>query len=403
MLIKALSAVLVSTLVAAVAQGPTPGQTNRYRAARPGSLLSLVPVDGAEFIPNQHFDISVELHNVGATATPDLSNLQATINGVPVAKFFGSSFAAAESWNFTYAVDGAARDSKKMTTVLATRLALRSVKITKPGDYVLSLKSGNQSVDATWTVRKVGKQKAKNLVLFIGDGMAPSMISAARYLSKPTNFGKFGSNFLEIEKLGTIGKIATNGIGSIITDSANSAAAYLTGQKGWASALNVYADTSADALDDPKVESLAEYIRGNRPDMCIGIVTTAAVYDATPASVYSHTRERREYAAMTEQLIRPFNHRNITWTPKPVAADVIFGGGGAYYCPKSNGTSCKSTTDYYSLYKSLGYSVVKNKDQLEAVSTSGPRSWYLRCQTYGHVVRSHPPSRESQIEQRVKP
>ncbi|KAH9252162.1 hypothetical protein BASA81_009913 [Batrachochytrium salamandrivorans] len=70
MLIKALSAVLVSTLVAAVAQGPTPGQTNRYRAARPGSLLSLVPVDGAEFIPNQHFDISVELHNVGATATP---------------------------------------------------------------------------------------------------------------------------------------------------------------------------------------------------------------------------------------------------------------------------------------------------------------------------------------------
>ncbi|KAH9274870.1 hypothetical protein BASA83_002580 [Batrachochytrium salamandrivorans] len=92
MLIKALSAVLVSTLVAAVAQGPTPGQTNRYRAARPGSLLSLVPVDGAEFIPNQHFDISVELHNVGATATPDLSNLQATINGVPVAKFFGSSF-----------------------------------------------------------------------------------------------------------------------------------------------------------------------------------------------------------------------------------------------------------------------------------------------------------------------
>ncbi|KAH9252161.1 hypothetical protein BASA81_009912 [Batrachochytrium salamandrivorans] len=242
-----------------------------------------------------------------------------------------------------------------MTTVLATRLALRSVKITKPGDYVLSLKSGNQSVDATWTVRKVGKQKAKNLVLFIGDGMAPSMISAARYLSKPTNFGKFGSNFLEIEKLGTIGKIATNGIGSIITDSANSAAAYLTGQKGWASASNVYADTSADALDDPKVESLAEYIRGNRPDMCI------------------------------------------------VAADVIFGGGGAYYCPKSNGTSCKSTTDYYSLYKSLGYSVVKNKDQLEAVSTSGPVLGIFAARTYGHVVRSHPPSRESQIEQRVKP
>ncbi|KAJ3063568.1 hypothetical protein HDU98_000664, partial [Podochytrium sp. JEL0797] len=54
---------------------------------------------------------------------------------------------------------------------------------------------------------QVGRQgsstrEAKNALLFIGDGMAPTMISAARYISKNTKFGKFanGDGFLEIEK-----------------------------------------------------------------------------------------------------------------------------------------------------------------------------------------------------------
>ncbi|EGF79255.1 hypothetical protein BATDEDRAFT_89910 [Batrachochytrium dendrobatidis JAM81] len=373
MLLKIASATLVAALaVSAAVQGPTPGQTHRYRAAAGDSLLSLVPVDGAEFLPDQHFDISIELHNIGATATPDLSQLKATINNVPIDKFFKSSFAAAESWNFTYAVDGAARDANQMTTVTATRLALRSVAIKKSGDYVLSLKSGNQTVDATWTVRKISSRKTKNLVLFIGDGMAPSMIAAARYISKTTKFGKFGSNFLELEKLGSIGKIATNGIDAIITDSANSASAYLTGQKGWVSGLNVYADTSDDILDDPKVETLAEYIRGNRPKMCIGVVTTAAIYDATPAAMYSHTRSRYEYQSVADQMLKVIKPNNLTWTPKPVQADVLLGGGGSTFCLKTNGTACKSPVDYYALYKKFGYNVVKSKAELEKAPTTEP-------------------------------
>ena len=127
------------------------------------------------------------------------------------------------------------------------------------------------------------------------------MISAARYISKKTKFGKFKDNFLSFEKLGTVGKIATNGLDSMITDSANSAAAYMSGQKGWVNSLNVYADTSSPTLDDAKVETIAEYIRRTRPGMCIGVVTTAAVQDATPASVWSHTRRRSDFPIITDQ------------------------------------------------------------------------------------------------------
>ena len=63
------------------------------------------------------------------------------------------------------------------------------------------------------------------------------MISAARYISRKTAFGKvsrnwsagagtmqnsqndlpkFGDNFLDMEKLGTIGKVATNGIDAMV-------------------------------------------------------------------------------------------------------------------------------------------------------------------------------------------
>ncbi|KAI8923248.1 alkaline-phosphatase-like protein [Entophlyctis helioformis] len=213
------------------------------------------------------------------------------------------------------------------------------------------------------------------MVLFIGDGMAPSMISAARYISKKTSHGKFGDNFLEIEKLGTIGKIATNGIESILTDSANSAATYASGHKSWANALNVYSDTSDDTLDDPKVETITEYIRRTRNNMCIGVVSTAEIQDATPAAFFSHTRRRSDYPSITDQMINQFKPTtgNMTWDPKPVRPDVVLGGGAATFCVKTNSTpSCNNKVDYFDIFAKAGYQVVKSKDQLAAVKNNAP-------------------------------
>ncbi|KAJ3043714.1 hypothetical protein HDV00_004487 [Rhizophlyctis rosea] len=379
---------------------PQVGQQNRYRAAPQGSNLAIVPVDGAEFLAGQYFDISVELHNVGSgTVYPDIKPLSATIDGKPFKNLFGQDWSKPENWNFTYYADNEARDTKKSTPVGVSRVALRSVRLPKAGTYKVELKVGQEKVQAEWTVRSYTTRKAKNLVLFIGDGMAPSMISAARYLSRKTTFGKFGDNFLKqvsicslqvsgccsdvylqpchlcsMEKLGVVGKVATNGIDAMLTDSANSASAYNTGHKSWVNAMGVYADTSADTLDDPKVETLAEIIRRERPGMCIGIVTTAEVQDATPAAVFAHTRRRSDKAEITNQLINPGHYTGAAanWAPKPVAADVLLGGGGEFFCNGTAACASLNKENWYDNYAQKGYHVVKDKDQLASYSGSKP-------------------------------
>eukprot|EP00842_Homolaphlyctis_polyrhiza_P002015 jgi/Hompol1/2814/HPOL_006209-RA len=372
---------LAAAASAASVSQPAIGQYTRYRAAPRNSNIAVVPVDGAEFIPGQYFDIGIELHSVGAAAAvanatypaiPDISGLKATINGQDLATFFKSQYTAPENWTQYYLADAPSRDAGIIVPFSAARQALRSIQITTPGTYNVVVSSGDQTAQATWTVREVSARTVKNLVLFIGDGMAPSMIAAARYISKPTKFGKFGDNFLEIEKLGAIGKVATNGIDAIITDSANSASAYLSGQKGWVNGLNVYSDTSASTLDDPKVETLAEYIRRTRPGMCIGVVTTAEVQDATPAAVYAHTRSRYD-TVITDQLISHASFGKLPWTPAPVQPDVLLGGGGSGFCLKNTTTpGCASTVDYYAKFAKLGYNVVNTKTQLDTVGTDKP-------------------------------
>ena len=320
---------LLTLIAIALAQGSIPevGSFARYRAAPKNSMLAIVPVDGAEFILNQRFDVSVELHALGSIP-PSVDNLQITINGESAESVLGKPREQTETWNFTYSKTLKALDNKDLTMVAVSRVAIRSGKLSKPGKYQVQVSVGGEMVKAEWTVREPAERIVKNVILMIGDGMASSMISAARMISKSTRFGKFQDNVLNLEKLGgSIGKIMTNGLDSIITDSANSAAAYNSGQKGWEGSLNVYADTSKSSRDDPKVETLAEYIKSYRPGMCVGIVTTAEVQDATPAAVYSHTRNRDDKDIITEQGIKGFTYNNATWEPKAVKPDVLFGGG----------------------------------------------------------------------------
>ena len=368
-----LKQVLLNVL-AVIAQSSIPeiGSSSRYRAAPRNSMLAIVPVDGAEFIPNQRFDVSIELHDL-EQAAPDISSLQFTINGQPADLLLGKKYEVRESWNFTYAKTLKALDSKDMTRVFVSRIAIRSGKLEKSGKYNVRVSIGGHSLSAEWVVRATQPRSAKNLILMIGDGMASSMITAARTISKTTRFGKFNNNVLNLEKLGgSIGKIMTNGIDSIMTDSANSAAAYNTGQKGWSSGLNVYSDTSESTLDDPKVESIAEYIRSYRSNMCIGIVTTAEVQDATPAAVFAHTRNRDDKDVVTDQALNGFSHNNLTWDPKPVKSDVLFGGGGAYYCTKAPNCKSLNQRNFYDEFRKSGYAVVNSKDELMSYDGKDP-------------------------------
>lgn len=113
----------------------------------------------------------------------------------------------------------------------------------------------------------------------------------------------------------------THSLDTFMTDSANSATALYTGHKSSVNALGVYADSSEDPFDDPKVETIAELFHRIRRGH-IGIVSTAFVADATPAALTAHTRDRDQYGAVIDSLIHGIV--NYTWTDWD-GPDVLFG------------------------------------------------------------------------------
>lgn len=153
----------------------------------------------------------------------------------------------------------------------------------------------------------------------------------------------------------------THSLDTFITDSANSASALNTGHKSSSGALGVYADSSADPFDDPKVETIAEIFQrlwGGH----VGIVSTAYIADATPAAINAHTRERGTYEQIVDMMLN--GNTNYTWSEWN-SADVIFGGGAEQFYNSTKGGSTYLDKDYYLEFENAGYNVVLDKDALE--------------------------------------
>lgn len=174
-----------SSMVAVLAfAGSSFGQTFQRLGACP-SLGCIFPPDRAEFLPGVHFDVRVEVHapvNGSQAAHAGFPDVDFALRigrvgqqQVPVGQFFDTNQTAAlERWNFTWFEDLYAQDAGIPSLVNVTARAYRYVSIQDPGEYVATLSYYNGSnTTAHWTVLEpeVPVARAKNIVLFIGDGM----------------------------------------------------------------------------------------------------------------------------------------------------------------------------------------------------------------------------------------
>lgn len=139
-----------------------------------------------------------------------------------------------------------------------------------------------ETTTAQWTVKDLAEvRKAKNVAMFIGDGMTTNMITAARLIAHRSVNGKYQSK-MQMDQFPVLGHQMTHSMDSFITDSANSATALYTGHKTTVNALGVYVDSSEDSFDDPKVETIVEIFRRLHPDAGVGIVSTAYLGEWNP-------------------------------------------------------------------------------------------------------------------------
>jgi alkaline phosphatase len=256
-----------------------------------------------------------------------------------------------------------ARDAKTPSLVDVRAKAYRRLALYEPGEYTATLHYNNGSTtSATWLVRDLAEErKAKNIILFIGDGMTTNMITAARLIGHKSVNGKYQTT-MQMDKFPVLGHQMTHSIDSFITDSANSASALYTGHKSTVNCLGVYADSSKSPFDDPKVETIAEIfhrLTGGH----VGIVSTAFIADATPAGLTAHTRARSEYGAVVDSFLNGIT--NYTWTEWD-GPDVLFGGGAEqFYSPELGGKTYQNKT-YYDEFANKGYQVLQNRTALLA-------------------------------------
>jgi len=324
-------------------------------------------------LPGQHFDIRVEVHapvngSEAINKAPDekftLTIQKEKGGAVDVTKYFNINDPKLERWNFTWYEDLFAEAAKKPSLVNVTSKAYRNLVFKDTGDYTATLTYyGSSKTVAKWTVRDVKpKKKAKNVIFFIGDGMTTNMITAARLIAHKSTNGIYDS-LMAMDKFPVLGHQMTHSIDSFITDSANSAMALYTGHKSTVNCLGVYADSSPNKFDDPKVESIAEMFQ-RATGGGVGIVSTAYIADATPGALTAHTRDRGQYGFVIDSFLNGVS--NYSWT-KWNGPDVLFGGGAENFFNSSLGGVTLGNKDYYAEFKKKGYGLVHDKDQLAAL------------------------------------
>jgi len=143
----------------------------------------------------------------------------------------------------------------------------------------------------------------KNIILFIGDGMGVSHVTA----------GKIVKGVLNLESFRTLGLLTTHSRNAFITDSAAAATAMATGYKTDNGAI------SASSEKEP-LKTVGEYAEENGKST--GIVVSCSVTDATPSAFVAHAVRRTQKDLIAEQIANS-------------GIDVLFGGGWAYFVPKS--------------------------------------------------------------------
>ncbi|KIX09312.1 uncharacterized protein Z518_00391 [Rhinocladiella mackenziei CBS 650.93] len=338
-------------------------------------LGCILPPDQADFLPGQFFDIRVEVHApvngsevVPGYTTPD-TDFSLTIEregrrARPVAAFFDIPEPRLETWNFTWYEDLFAEAADTPSLVRVASKAYRRVAFYEPGQYIATLTyRGTSHTYANWTVRDISpRRRAKNVLMFIGDGMTTNMITAARLIAHQSINGKYQTK-MAMDSFPMLGHQMTHSLDSFITDSANSATALYTGHKSTVNALGVYVDSSEDKFDDPKVETIAELFHRLRRGG-VGIVSTAFIADATPGALTAHTPDRGQYGAVVDSFLNGIT--NYTWTDWS-GPDVLFGGGAEQFYPGEDSFQGK---DYYEEFAKKNYTVVMNNTELQAASNS---------------------------------
>lgn len=180
---------------------------------------------------------------------------------------------------------------------------------------------------------------AKNVILFIGDGMGISTITAARIYAGQKRGEPGEENLLSFENFENVALVKTYNTNAQVPDSAGTATAMHSGLKTNIGLIGVGPETirgqCETALANP-LPLLGEEVKAK--GKALGIVSTARITHATPASVYARSADRNWEA---DRAIREDQKskgcKDIATQLIEADWDVALGGGSVAFFGKDNG------------------------------------------------------------------
>ncbi len=219
--------------------------------------------------------------------------------------------------------------------------------------------------------------EARNIIFFLGDGMGPSTITAARIYK----YGEDGS--LTMDTLERTARIKTYSHDAQTTDSAPSMAAYMTGVKMNNEVISMSPETVAtnpgrDANGNLGINNCAATGNGTAAvtilelakakGKAVGTITTTELTHATPATAWSHICNRNAQYAIAAQLVPGGAGFNAALLD---GVDVLMGGGRNHFTPYAAGTNTTGRADGRNLLTELaakGYTVAASKAEMNAAA-----------------------------------
>ena len=225
----------------------------------------------------------------------------------------------------------------------ATLATVRAFSVDAPGLHTLRVnatQSDGQTVSAQGNFEVVtlvkGGQKIKNIIILLGDGMGAAQRTAARIVAGGYAQGKVIAP-MAMDTFPVTGMVKTASLNSIVTDSSPGMTAYVSGNKNNNNSEGVFPDDTLDSFDNPRIEYLSEDLHRTQ-GKALGLVTTADVFDATPAGNAVHTSNRGAGTGIVDQYL---DDRGLT------GLSVLMGGGRKWFLPASvPGSARGDRTDY---------------------------------------------------------
>ncbi len=138
------------------------------------------------------------------------------------------------------------------------------------------------------TLEQNFNNKAKNVILFIGDGMGPSQVSLARLSIGGTN------HRLSFENFPITGIVFNHSAQNLYTDSAAAATAWAAGVK----TKNGYLSVDPEKKFLPTIPELL-----STKGYLTGLVATSSITHATPAAFYAHIKSRSKHKKIAQMLV----------------------------------------------------------------------------------------------------